>query len=122
MEQFDCVFDALKEVKRLSSGMRKHSEIYFAYNTYYERYFVTDDSDELSKKIHKRWLDSACESKPQDEASEYKIWEYSLAENKEKYPNTYRDAKKSLIKSEAPLIRRSKEVEVEYSVDFVIGY
>lgn len=122
MEKFDGVTDALREVKRLSSEMGKHDKIYVAYNEYYERYFVTDDNDELSEAIHQRWLDSGCESKPEDEAKEYKVWEYSVAENKDKYPNLYRRAKKSLISSVIPLIRISREVECEYSVDFTIGY
>ena len=121
MEQFECVFDALREIKRLSNEMDTHDKIYFAYNTYYERYFVTDNSDELSEEIDERWRDSGCESTPEDEANEYIVWEYSLAENKEKYPNTYRRAKRSLIRSKVPLIRRSKEVECEYSVEFAIG-
>lgn len=122
MEIFDCVFDALREVKRLSSEMTRHSKIYFAYNSFCERYFVSDDSDDLSETISQRWCDSGCDSKPEDEAAEYKVWEYSLAVNKEKYPNTYQNAKRSLIRAEVPLIRRKKEVECEYSVDFVIPY
>ncbi|MFD2442914.1 hypothetical protein ACFSO7_02840 [Bacillus sp. CGMCC 1.16607] len=121
MKKFDGATDALREVKRLSSEMSPHDKIYFAYNEYYENFYVTDDNDELSEAIHQRWCDSGCDSEPKDEANEYKVWEYSSAENKEKYPNSYKNAKKSLIRSELPLIRRKKEVECEYSVSFVIA-
>ncbi|MBK5497435.1 hypothetical protein [Peribacillus sp. TH14] len=122
MKKFDGSSDALREVKRIASDMDINDKIYLAYNEYYERFFVTDDSDELSEEIHQRWCDSGCDSTPDSEAKEYKVWEYSLAENKEKYPNTYRWASKSLIRSENPLIRRTKEVECDYLVDFVIGH
>ena len=122
VKKFDGVTDALREVKRLSSEISTHGKIYVAYNEYYERYIVTDDNDELSEEIHQQWCNSGCDSKPEDEAKEYKVWEYSKAENKEKYPNTYRRANKSLINSVVPLIRRSMEVECEYSVEFVVGY
>lgn len=120
MKKFDGVTDALREVKKQSKEMDIHDKIYFVFNEYYERYLVTDDNDELSEEIHQRWSDSGCDSKPESEASDYKVWEYSLAENKEKYPNSYRNAKKSLIRSDVVLIRRTKEVECEYSVAFVI--
>ncbi len=122
MERFDSVFEALQEVKRLSKEMDTHDNIYFAYNDYRERYFVTDDKDELSEEIHELWRDSGCDSKPENEADSYKVWEYALAEKKEKYPNTYSKAKNCLMKTEQPLIRRKKWVECEYSVDFVIPY
>ena len=121
VKKFDGVTDALREVKNLSCELDTHGKIYFAYNEDSERYFVADDSDDLSEEIHRRWCDSGCDSEPASEASNYKIWEYSLSENKEKYPNTYRRAKKSLINSEVSLIRRSIEVECEYSVEFVVG-
>ena len=121
MEKFELATDALRAVKRMASEMGTHDKIYLAFNEYYVRFHVTDDNDELSETIHQLWCDSGCDSKPEDEAKEYKIWEYSRAENKEKYPNTYRNAKRSLIRSEIPLIRRSMEVECEYSVGFLIG-
>ncbi|MDQ0270118.1 hypothetical protein [Cytobacillus purgationiresistens] len=92
MKTFDGATDALREVKRLAAEMDIHDKIYLAFNEYYERFFVSDDNDELSETIHQRWRDSGCKSKPEDEASEYEVWEYSIAENKEKYPNTYRSA------------------------------
>ncbi|MFS0776242.1 hypothetical protein ABC255_09570 [Neobacillus sp. 3P2-tot-E-2] len=121
MEIFDNVFDALREVKRLSNNLeRTFEKIYFVYNEYYENYIVADDNYDVSKAIHQRWCDSGCDSEPENEAKEYKIWEYSLAENKEKYPHSYRSAKRSLIKSKVPLIRKPKEIECEYSVSFNI--
>lgn len=122
MKKTDGAIDALREVKKLASEMDIHDKIYLAYNGYYERFFVTDDNDELSEEIHQLWCDSGCDSTPENEAKEYKVWEYSSADNKEKYPNTYRTAKKSLIRSENPLIRRIKDVECEYSVYFGIGH
>lgn len=122
METFDGVKDALREVKRLSSEIGIHDKIFFAYNEYSERYYVTTESDELEEEIYQKWCDSGCDSKPESEAEDYKLWEYSLAINKEKYPNTYRNAKKSLIRLDNPLIRKSKEVECEYDVSFVIPY
>lgn len=120
MEKFEYVTEALREVRKLSEEMDIYDKIFFAHNKYYDNYIVTDDSDELSEAINQRWCDSGCDSKPEEEAREYKVWEYSHADNKEKYPNTYRSAKRSLINSEVPLIRRTKEVECEYSVAFVI--
>ncbi|MCY8549451.1 hypothetical protein MOD25_05975 [Bacillus haynesii] len=120
MDRFDCVFDALRKVKRLSREIEDYDEIYFAYNEYYECYFVTIDRDELSEEIYKLWCDGGCDCKPEYEADRYKIWEYSLAKNKEKYPNTYRSARKSLIRSGVPLIRRSNNIYCDYSVSFEI--
>lgn len=120
MKKFDGVKDALREVKRLSSEIGIHGEIFFAYNEYSERYYVTTDQDELEEEIYQQWCDSGCDSKPESEAEDYKIWKYSLAVNKEKYPNSFRNAKESLISSDKPLIRRVREVECEYSVSFVI--
>lgn len=111
--------DALREVKRMSESNRK---IYLAYNEYYEKYFVTNDNTELSESIHKRWTDSGCDSKPEDESTDYKIWEYAPAKYKESLPFTYKDAKRSLIRSVEPLIRRKIEIEVIYSVEFHIGF
>lgn len=54
VKKFDGVTDALREVKKLSSEMGTHDKIYLAYNKYYERYFVTDDNDELSEEIHQQ--------------------------------------------------------------------
>jgi hypothetical protein len=121
MKQFESVTEALREVKKMSNDLEEtYEKIYFVYNEYYDDYFVTDDDDDISIKIHQRWCDSGCDSKPEDEAKEYKIWEYSLAENKEIYPSTYKNAKKSLINSSVSLIRKIKEVECEYSVSFNI--
>lgn len=114
--------DALREVKKLSESMRIHKKIYLAYNEYYEKYFVTDDDSELSESIHKRWTDSGCDSKPEDESADYKIWQYAPAEYKERLPFSYKDAKRSLIRSKEPLIRRKIEIEVIYSVEFYIGF
>jgi hypothetical protein len=120
VKKFEIVTEALREVKRLSKEMDTYDKIYFVYNDYYEHYLVSDDNDEISEAIHQRWCDSGCDSEPDSEAREYKVWIYSLAENKEKYPNTYRDAKKSLIRSDIPLIRKASEVECEYSVAFLV--
>src|SRR5690606_32958178 len=95
-------------------------KIYFVYNEYYDDYLVSDDNYDISKEIHQRWCDSGCDSTPENEAKEYKIWEYSLAKAKEKYPNTYRIAKRSLIRSREPLIRKLTEVTCDYSVEFII--
>lgn len=122
MEKFELGTDAVREVKRLSKDLGIHDKILLAYEEYGELYYVTDDKDELEEAIQKRWIDGGCDDSPEDHAREFKIWEYSSAENKAKYPNTYKRAKPSLITSEIPLIRRTKEVELNYSVEFVIGY
>jgi hypothetical protein len=121
VEVFDSVFDALHEVKRMAGHINSTWErVFLAYNDYYERYYVTDDSDDLSSAINQRWCDSGCDSSPEDESKEWKVWEYSSAINKEKYSNTYARAKRSVIKSSIPLIRRTKTVGCEYSVAFTI--
>lgn len=102
--------------------MEDYDKLYLAYSEYYERFHVSDDNDEMAEMIHQRWCDSGCDGSPENEANSYKVWEYCPSEKKEKYPNTYRKAKKSLIRSAIPLIRKTKEVECNYSVDFVIGY
>ncbi|KOY81309.1 hypothetical protein I6G82_02535 [Lysinibacillus macroides] len=122
MKKFDGATDALREVKRLSSEITRYDKIFFAYNKYSEEYYVTTESDELEEEIYRQWCDSGCDSEPESEAEDYKLWEYILAVNKEKYPNTYRDAKKSLIVSENSLIRKDKKIICEYSVSFIIPY
>jgi predicted NAD/FAD-dependent oxidoreductase len=121
VKKFELVTDALREIKKLSKEMDLHDKIFLVYNDYSERYFVTDDSDEISELVHQRWCDSGCDNTPENEAKDYKVWEYSSAENKEKYPLTYRMAQKSLIISAIPLIRRTKDIECEYSVGFHIS-
>lgn len=120
MKKFDYVTDALREIKKLSSEMDTHDKVYLVYNEYYERFFVTDDNDEISEQIHQLWCDSGCDSSPENEAKEYKVWEYSPAENKEKYPYSYSSAKKSLMRTKTPLIRRAKEIECQYHVEFFV--
>ena len=105
----------------MSKEMGNHNKIYLTYSVYYEKFLVSDDNDEISDEIYRCWRDSGCDSNPEDEAEEYKVWAYSLAVNKERYPNLYRNAKRSLIRSEVPLIRRNVEVECEHSVNFVIN-
>lgn len=123
MKKFDNVYEALKEVKRLSKIMILDSltEIYFVYNEFYEDYLVSTDENKISEAIHQIWADSGCDNKPEDEAREYKIWVYSSAENKRNYPNTYKNAKKALFSSDIPLVRTKKEVKCEYCVDFLIN-
>jgi hypothetical protein len=121
VKKFEIVTDALREIKKISKEMGLHDKLFLVHNDYYDRYFVTDDGDEISEEVNQRWCDSGCDNTPENEAKQYKVWEYSSAENKEKYPNAYRRAKKSLIKSAIPLIRRTKDIECEYSVGFHIS-
>lgn len=121
MKKFVSATKALREVKKLSNDLENtFDKVYFVYNEYYEDYLVADDDRDISKVIHQRWCDSGCDSKPEDEAKEYKIWEYSLVQCRELYPHTHRSSKKSLINSKVPLIRRIQKVECEYSVSFNI--
>lgn len=120
MKKFESITEALREVKSMSSEMDKFDSIFLVYNNYHENYLVSVDDCEIEELIEQRWIDSACELKPEEEAEEYKVWEYYLEENKEKWPNAFRSFKKSLIKSENPLVRRAKQVEPEYSVTFSI--
>lgn len=120
MKCFESATEAMREVKGLSEDMGIHEGVLLAYNEYYEEFLVTDDVDELSEEIYKRWLDSGCDSDPDGEANDYKVWEYVLAENEEKYPYTYRDAKKTAINPNTALIRMSKKVEPEHSVYYAI--
>lgn len=119
MKEFDSAYEAIRKVKSLVKDMDSlYDKIYFVFNDYYEKFFVTDDSDELSELIYKKWNDSGCDNNPEDEAKYYKIWEYSLAENKKKYPHSYAIVEDSLISCGLPLIRKRKRIDCEYSVDF----
>lgn len=125
VQMFDNALEAMHAVKNLANSMDwgySFEKIFFAYDESRGDYLVTNDNDDLSSEIHQRWCDSGCDSDPQSEADDYHIWEYKLAINKEKYPNTYRNAKKSLIDSKVSLIRKKREIELEYSVSFCISY
>lgn len=121
MEKFERVTDALREVKKLASDLEWYDEIFLVYNDYRELYFVTDDGDEITEEINKYWCDCGMDSTAESEAGNYKVWVYKLAENKEKYPNTYKRAKRSLLNTDQPLIRTGTDIGCEYSVDFVIN-
>lgn len=120
MKKIKLMKDAMREVKRLSKDMDNQAKIYLAYNEQHGDCFVSTDYDEISEAIYARWFESAFENDADEEAKKYTIWDYSLATNKEKYPNTYRNARNSLIRSELPMVRKSNEVNAHYSVQFRI--
>lgn len=113
--------DAFRELKRLANVMDHRFSLYIAYNEYYEKYFVTDDQDELTDAIYKRWSNGGCDPSPEVEGQRYFILEYVVATKKELYPSSYRNAKRSLLKTEEPLIRREVSIECEYDVAFYVS-
>lgn len=120
MKKTDSMITAVREVKRLSSNLEESSKIYLAYNEQHKDFFVSSDYDKIAEAIYGRWFESAFESDADAEAKKYIVWDYSLASNKEKLPRTYRNAKRSLIRSEQPLVRKSNDVNAHFSVKFII--
>lgn len=113
--------DAFRELKRLANEMDHRFSLYIAYNEYYEKYFVTDERDELTGAIYERWTKSGRDSSPEVEGQGYLILEYSSSTKKEKYPSSYARAKRSLLKTAEPLIRREVTIDCEYDVSFYIN-
>jgi hypothetical protein len=115
MKMFDSPIEAVREIKEQSQDMGIHEDFYLCYNEMSEKYYVTDVGYDLGEQIGKSFDggDSA-----ESHARMFQVWKYVRAEKKEKYPNTYRHAKKSVIEG---LIRTKVEVEPEYSVSFNIS-
>jgi hypothetical protein len=115
MKFFDNPIEAVREVKRLSKEINDFEDIYICYNEMSERFYVSDDAIDIEEQIRKGFDggDSA-----DSHARMFQVWQYNKACRKEKYPSTYRYAKRSIIEG---LIRKKNEVEPEYSVSFNIS-
>lgn len=123
MKKFELATDAVREIKKIieRDGMDIHlDEIFLVHNKYREIFYVTTDEDEISDKINEIWCDGGCDSAPESEADSYTIWKYVNAENKEKYPSTYKRYKRSLIKTDESIIRMKMGIECDYSVRFFV--
>lgn len=121
VERFDGVIDAMRKVKELIGGINPSwGSVYLAYNEYYEGYWVTDDSDDLSRTINQKWCDSGCDSSAESESDDWKVWEYKKAFTENDYPISFRKAKRSLIQASFPIMRVKRTVGCEYSVEFTI--
>lgn len=120
MESFENIFDALRKIKELSGEMGEHDDLHLVCHEYSDTFHVTDDEDEVGDFIEQKWDECAWDGSPESYANDFKIYQYSHAFKKEKYPNTFRNAKRSVIGSDTPLVRRVKSVAVEYSVSFGI--
>lgn len=118
VEVFDSGIEAMHKVKELIREIDHEFEtVYLAYCEYNDRWYVTDDSYDLARAIHDRW---GGDESPESESGSWKVWEYMMAIKKEKFPNTYRRSKRTLIRSDIPMIRMQRSVGLEYSVEFKI--
>lgn len=120
MKIFECIKKSLREVQRLSQDLGDWDDIYLAYHEYYEYYYITDDVDELCEKIHEQWTGAGCDNDPEDEASCIKVWQYTPAQRKQRYPSLYKKCKPSLLTTCVPLVRQEAKIGCEYHVDFII--
>jgi hypothetical protein len=118
VEVFESAIEAMHKVKELINLIDSMAEkVYLAYCEYDARWYVTDDDYDLGKAIHERW---GGDGDPENERNSWKVWEYSSAKNKDRFPNIHRNSKRSVIRSDIPMIRRERSIGCEYSVEFNI--
>lgn len=118
MEKFDRPTEAVRKVKEIAQRMAVYGSIFLVYCEYRERYYICRSEEQVSDLINALWMDSGCESNPEDEASEYRIWQYDLAFLKVDYPASYRHARRSAIGGEQRLVRTELEVEPQTIIQF----
>lgn len=122
MKRFYSIIDALREIRDKSQCFKcKHESILLFVDHLQENFYVTEDICDISEKLVQTFLENGCEPDAETLANECVVIEYSLATNKEAYPYLYGKSKKPAFKSEVDLIRKKKEIEPEYSLDFNIG-
>jgi hypothetical protein len=115
MKFFDNPIEAVREIKEWSSELGEHDTLYLCHNEMSERFYVSDDEADIEEQIRKSFDggDSA-----ESHARMFRVWKYVNAEKKERFPSTYRHAKRSSIEG---MIRIEIDVEPEYSVSFNIS-
>jgi hypothetical protein len=115
MNMFYSPIEAARELKRMSKEMNEHDNLYLCFSEASEKFYVSYDEMEIEDQIRKGFDggDSA-----ESHARMFQVWKYAQAFKKERYPNTYRHAKKAVIEG---LIRVKVDVEPEYSVSFNIS-
>lgn len=97
MEKFESVFEAVRHIKNHLPD-DDFDSIYLMYRDFYDRCYVTHDSDELADKIGEEFYSWGYESgDPESHAELYSIWDYTVSENKEKYGHLYRGYKRTLL-------------------------
>ena|SRR5690625_3220947 len=121
MKEFDSIIKALREVRKQADALSNHEYIYLCADYYCECFYVFEDSWDLSEFMEKEFSENFPDITPEDYADEWRVWEYSLSQNKSEFPRSFADAKETIFKSKSPLIRRETKVYPEYFVSFHIS-
>ena len=120
MKTFIEATKAIREVALISNEIGLHDEIYLVHNTNDNEYYVTSNQYDVEDKIYSNWRNRGCTTNPDVEAKNYNIWIYSLAENKERWPDVYEEEKKSLLNGGGLVIRKQAEIQTQQTIDFNI--
>ena len=76
--------------------MEQLDELYIMSDYYGETFYVSEDRVELEDKISKDFYSDPCDH-PSDHAENYKVWAYTLKENKTRYEYLYRRFKPTYL-------------------------
>lgn len=95
MKAFNSVFEAIRHIKE-HLPEDTYDELYLMYHEDRDRFYVTDNTDDLEKRMDEDFYSWGydCDD-PDEHAAKYSVWSYTNTENKEKWPDLYREFKRT---------------------------